>query len=215
MNEKIKQILEEDKKIKEEKRNNTLIKLGLYEIEYAPLQINCSGIITEGENTGVKVQFTLKDTDVCVGDTISINLNGTKNTVKIENFYYSEIPLTGNMASEYRFEAEDSDLGFFRHYKKIPLQISDSEYNQLIHTAIAKKSSPHIIRNVFYVIAIIIYVLGFIGGIMYGSIYKVDGIFNFPLMFGIWVSILTIGTPLLGIGKIIELLENLNDKIVS
>lgn len=115
--------LEIIKKLKQKEKTElaqTLMNEGIWDIEYAPSKLKCKG---HAEN-GKVYTFTLDgDSSTNLNDTIILNTkNGTVNVIvtKIVREEQEDFYLT--------YEFTENKNGEIRHYTKIPINLTDDEY---------------------------------------------------------------------------------------
>ncbi len=172
MHEMVREFLEKKRqKIEAEKEKNkveTLISLGLYEVEYSP----------DGEQT-----------------------------------------------SEYNLGKWDEEAGKTRYYKKVPVDVSEEEYEEIKKIACAdsekSQSQSNIVAKTLSVVAGLIWGGGFIAGIVLGNVevtkstfYNTytDTEFSFAIALAYWASSFIIGTMMMGLAEIVKLLNDIKNK---
>lgn len=147
-----------------------------------------------------------------------------RNKKKIELLFqedlYEKIPIEENDAEgNHNLEAEwDYETSSF--YQKVPIDITDEEYEQLKKVCAVSDESENQIAKALTVIAWIIYIGGFFAGILFGlvevnrgSYYTyTDTTFSFALAFSYWAICFVAGTMFLGFAEIIKLLEEIKRK---
>ncbi len=116
-------------------------------------------------------------------------------------------------STEYPYSEWNSESQSVRYYKKNKIDVTDEEYEMI------KKykentifSSSNSVATSLTAIAVAIFVIGFIGGIVLGNIYEISYDFNTPLMFATWVVSVVNGVFILGFAEIIKLLQAIKDK---
>ncbi len=95
-----------------------------------------------------------------------------------------------------------------KYYKKVPLECSDEEFQEILKYAVANQKSVarSAIAIMFKSIAVAVYVIGFMAGI--GAYIE-----DFPIpMFKTWLTAFLAGTACLGFGEIINLLYKISKK---
>ncbi|MBQ7096620.1 MAG: hypothetical protein IJN96_00935 [Clostridia bacterium] len=207
MNDKVKAFLDAKKdaemKKLEESKNKTLIELGLYEKEYAPMVGHGH---VEGNSKDLK--FMIKNKRAKIGDIITVSKNGERIDVIIDSIqseYNSEFP-----------EAEwDSDNLTNKYYKKVPVEITEEEYEEVKKYSkdSVKVVTDNSIAATLKVIAVFVYIVGFIAGVVIGGAltdYTRD--FSWGTAFACWFLSLFSGTTVLGFAEIIQLLTDIKNK---
>ena len=207
MNEKLKEFLDakkdtEQKKYEKEKQR-TLLELGLYEKVYAPT-VGYGHI--DGDNKVVKFPITNKNTKI--GDIIKVSISGEKVDViidKIESEYSEEFS-----SSEW-----DSASSTNKYYKKVPVEITDEEYQEVKKYSkgdvLVQNNNP--IATTLRVIAVLVYIVGFIGGIVIGdAVAEYSWEFSWGTAFIYWFVSFFSGTTILGFAEIIQLLHDIKNK---
>ncbi len=114
---------------------------------------------------------------------------------------------------EYPYYEWGSESQSGRYYKKNKIDVTDEEY-EMIKKYNKEESyfSSNTIATFLTVIAVIVFVIGFIGGIVLGNTFEIRYDFNTPLMFATWVICAVNGIFILGFAEIIKLLQAIKDK---
>lgn len=106
-----------------------------------------------------------------------------------------------------------------KNYRKVPIEITDEEYEMVKEICKSDNKEPvdvdvdNGVATVLTVIAWIIYIVGFIVGIVSGTnAAERYSDFNFLVAFIYWVVALVSGTMFLGFAEIIKLLEAIKRK---
>lgn len=125
-----------------------------------------------------------------------------------------------NNASDESVYINDSEAEYDpksgRYYKKVPVELTDEEYEEFskVYDDQPCEEANNNVATVLKVIAWIIYIGGFIAGIVLGNVgntsYHSD--FSFPLAFGCWGAVFVSGTLVLGFAEIIKLLTEIRNK---
>ena len=126
--------------------------------------------------------------------------------------YEKEYSKNDQYSLEYPY-SEDNSLGQTKYYKLVAINITDEEYEEVKKyvTCNKKVEKNSAIAVLLAIIGILLYVCGFIAGIVLGDEYGVYS-FEFSVAFITWISSFIVGTVFLGFGKIISLLEEINNK---
>ena len=232
MNEKVKDFLEKCRTIKNKERDNKLIELGLYEKEYAPLIRTAYSHITESGNKK-QLKFKLNSESANVGDTVKVPYSGKNIDVVIEKI---EIDQQWTH-SEYPCVENDKKLNVPLRYKKVPVKVTDEEYEEILANMGAKpmtvaltdeereklvngiksqtnnKYIPDDENNIAKLLMIIA-VTTYIGGFILGLIFGYDEYDDFDVFMALiyWSSAFISGTMFLGFAEIITLLTAIKNK---
>ncbi len=120
-----------------------------------------------------------------------------------ENIYYS---------NEYPHYEFDSKTGTEKYYRMVPIEITDSEYEELLKFHKPQKNS-NAISTALIVIAWIIFIFGFIAGIIFG-VAGADAYSSFAITIALiyWVTSFISGVFILGFSEIIKLLNDIKNK---
>lgn len=201
MNERVEKLLQEE-------RNRFLIEHGLYEKEYAPPMFSYSGNTLDGRGC---ISWQEYDSSKEVGDTVEISHEGMITKVIIDGKYQ----IHGYSDDEYPEVEYINDMNVC--YRKKAIEVTDEEYEALRKVLkvgarnLSEDKSPDrsSVATIFYVIAAIIFILGFFAGIGIGNSSK-----HFEFLFAViaWASAFVSGMIFVGFGKIIELLNKIYNK---
>ncbi len=202
MNQKVKEFLDKAREREIKKRNEYLIKLGLYEKEFAPITRTGWGSITDSDGNSKTLKFNLNSENVKVGDAVKVPYDNKKWDVVVEKI---EVDNQHTTPAEYQYFEYDAELKTSRGYKKVPIEVTDDEYNQIL-MSVGKPSgsSYNVIATIMTVIAIIVFIGGFIGGCVM--------IEEFVIALIVWASSFTGGMMFLGFAEIINLLTAIKNK---
>ena len=127
-----------------------------------------------------------------------------------ERVYYEENEEENR--ADYPFYEWDTKGNVSRYYKKVPIEVTDEEYEQIKKYA-GMDSAPgnnNVIANVLTVIAWLTYICGFIAGIILGQDAGIE--FDMQVAFIYWATTFVSGTMLLGFAEIIKLLTAIKNK---
>lgn len=118
-------------------------------------------------------------------------------------------------SEEFCFSEWDSSNLTSKYYKKVPIEITDEEYQEV--KKYSKKfidvSANNPISAILKVIAVIVYIVGFIAGIIIGaSISSITMEFSWGGAFAYWAVSFFSGTTILGFAEIIQLLTDIKNK---
>ena len=205
MHEIVREFLETQKNIErriyEEEKAKTLINLGIYEKEYEP----ATGF-GHTENDNRKFKFNIQKNNIKIGDKLNIPSNGETIQVIIDKIESGDDYIN--------FPYWDDDT--LRRYKKVPIEVTDDEYEEILKHA--NKSTynttdydsfftkENTIAKIFTVIGWIVYIAGIIAG------FSMIGGFGSGGFFGCAIGAFISGTTFLGFAEIIELLEDIKNK---
>ena len=128
-----------------------------------------------------------------------------------EGLYHVVYSPDNVQSSEYPFEEYDATSGSMKHYKKVPMNVTNDEFEQIKKYSTIDETPKNAISITLTVIAYIIFISGFIYGIYIGSEYYVDE-FSFSLAFISWIITLISGMTFLGFAEFIKLLEAIKNK---
>ena len=103
--------------------------------------------------------------------------------------------------SEYDYEKQ-----VYKYYRHVPVEISDEDYEELKKYTGISKSKRSAVATMLIVIAVVVYVFGFIGSCFLVDLYDVAG-----LIVG-WVATFISGTLYLGFAAIVQLLYDIKNK---
>ncbi len=126
-----------------------------------------------------------------------------------------------NYSEEFSSSEWDSANSTNKYYKKVPVEITDEEYQEV--KKYSKKddtSEINPIATALTVIAWVVFIGGFIAGIALGNVEVVKGSyytytdteFSFAIAFTYWCVALISGTMFLGFAEIIKLLDAIKKK---
>lgn len=111
---------------------------------------------------------------------------------------------------EYSWVEWDNELSKNRYYKKVVVQVSDEEYEEIKkYSSKEVKKEKNVIATILTVVAWIMYIGGFILGIVLGSTLGGDS-FIFVLIY--WIAFFIGGTMYLAFAEIIKLLMDIKNK---
>lgn len=115
---------------------------------------------------------------------------------------------------------EQTPDGRLRFYQKIAVPVTDEEFEQILQAKKELKNKPdnsqkrvETVAIVLYIIAAILFVIGFFAGISSGTdAGKSSSDFNWGLAAIVWGSSFVSGMFFVALGKIIDLLSSINSK---
>lgn len=114
---------------------------------------------------------------------------------------------------EIEYEGENAG----RYYRIFPIAVSDEEFEEIKKYHDSKKVfySSNGVANALKVLAIIVYVISFIAGIILGCNITFDrhSDFSFGVALTVWLYGAISGTLLLGLHEMISLLQSIKDKV--
>ncbi len=123
-----------------------------------------------------------------------------------------------NCTEEYRFSEWDAKDQQYKYYKKVPIEVSDEEFEEI---QVVSKSSNEQQTNpknpvsvLLTVIAWIIYICGFIFGIVEGNTAAKPSDSDFSLATALvyWFVSLISGTPMLFLAEFLKILNDIKNK---
>ncbi len=107
-------------------------------------------------------------------------------------------------SDEFPYPEEDEKGAIINYYKKVAIDITDEEYAEIKKHSFAYSPHKNAIAIALTVIAWIIYIVGFISGIIITS--------NASAALTYWFGSLISGTTFLGFAEIIKLLNDIKNK---
>ena len=132
---------------------------------------------------------------------------------------FEKVYSPGNKYSEeFCFSDWDSDTQQSKYYKKVPIEITEEEYQEVkkhLKKEDATENNP--IAKALTIIAWVIFIAGFIAGIVFGNVevegyYRSYSEFSFALAFIYWCVSFISGMMFLGFAEIIKLLDAIKKK---
>ena len=128
--------------------------------------------------------------------------------------YEKEYSEKNEFSYEYPDREWDEENKKQKYFKKVPIQLTDEEcekFKKIYYSSALKPTNP--IASALSIIAVLIYIGGFIAGIALGveaaDIYE-D--FAFSVAFVYWATALISGTLFLGFAEVIKLLNDIKNK---
>lgn len=144
-----------------------------------------------------------------------------KESFLIEEGFCNKVyaPESGEFSkSEYSYSEYDKEKEAYFYYKLVPMDISDEDYESMLSAYSAvedelddeddddEEDIPNNNIAIFMIVAsVIIYIAGFVGGIVAGNNFNRYE-FTWWLAFAIWIPTFVYGSLLLGVSEIIKLL---------
>ena len=120
------------------------------------------------------------------------------------NLFEKEYSPDGKYSREYPESELDQETNATRYFKKIPAEVSDEEYAEILqYQKEAKSQQRNGLSTVFQVLAVIVIIGGFFVGIAAGELTGITLIQ--------WVVGFVIGMICLGFGEIIRLLTDIKN----
>ena len=128
----------------------------------------------------------------------------------------------GNYSNEFYLSEWDSANSTTKFYKNVPIEITDEEYQEVKECLkIEETTSNNPISTALTVIAWVLFIGGFIAGIVFGTVEVEKGYyytytdteFSFAIAFVYWCTSLISGTMFLGFAEIIKLLDTIKKKL--
>lgn len=145
----------------------------------------------------------------------------TKQDTLIDLGLFEKVYSPNNAYSdEYCFSEMDSDNQTSKYYKKVAIEITDEEYQEVKKYAKVKEPIENPIAMALTIIAWVIFIGGFFAGIILGIEEVEKGYyytyteteFSFAVALTYWGISLVSGTMFLGFAEIIKLLEAIKRK---
>lgn len=116
-----------------------------------------------------------------------------------------------NYSEEFSSSEWDSANLTNKYYKKVPVEITDEEYQEVKKYSkgdvLVQNNNP--IATTLRVIAVLVYIVGFIGGIVIGDAVAE---YSWGTAFIYWFVSFFSGTTILGFAEIIQLLHDIKNK---
>ena len=125
---------------------------------------------------------------------------------------------TKEYSNEYSGEYSFSD-GNGQYYKRVPIEVTDEEFQEIMkYVETTNEHDNNKIGTAMKVVAILIFIAGFILGIVFGNqeietYYSTRTEYNFGITAIYWVIFFVSGMFFLGISEIIELLNDIKNNI--
>ena len=129
------------------------------------------------------------------------------------DLFDKEYSPTGEFSEEYRYSEDDSDTGKTKWYKKVPIAISDEEYEALkncLQTQLEQKQDNKVAMLLKF-LAVVVYIGGFISPFFFLSGLP-DTAAVVATIAGSWVAGFFAGSLLLGFAEVIKLLNDIKNK---
>ena len=116
-----------------------------------------------------------------------------------------------NYSDEFSSSEWDSANSTSKYYKKVPIEITDEEYQEVKKYSkgdvLVQNNNP--IATTLRVIAVLVYIVGFISGIAIGDAVAE---YSWGTAFIYWFVSFFSGTTILGFAEIIQLLDDIKKK---
>ncbi len=134
--------------------------------------------------------------------------------------YEKEYSVDSTYSVDYPLSEWDSENSIMRYYRKIPIAVSDDEYLEILKyqkaTEVEYKKN-NTVSIVFKILALIVFVCGFIAGIVLGQtevigLYSHYTKFSFAAALSYWAISFVSGMIFIGFAEIIQLLHDLRKK---
>lgn len=114
----------------------------------------------------------------------------------------------------------DNQTKTIKYYKKVPVQVSDEEYSEILKYQKQEAKPTNTISTVFKGLALFVFIGGFIAGIALGNVEVTKGYshtytdteFSFALALTYWAISFVSGMLILGFAEIIQLLTDIKNK---
>lgn len=133
--------------------------------------------------------------------------------------YEKEYSLENSYSEEFPLSEFDEATSKYKYYKKVPIEISDEEYAELLkYSADEEPRKSTNFPTILTTIACVIYLFGFMAGFGFGEVVVdpydvVDGtVFSFAIAFTYWSIALISGTLFLALAEIIKILDAIKKK---
>lgn len=133
-------------------------------------------------------------------------------------FFEKEYSPDNKYSDEY-YESESDGKGTIKYYKKVPIEINDEEYAELLkYSTEEEPPKSSILPMILTTIACVIFLFGFLAGIAFGNVvvdpYDVlnGTVFSFAIAFTYWSIALISGSVFLALAEIIRILDKIKNK---
>jgi len=139
-----------------------------------------------------------------------------------EGLYVKRYSEKTGYSNEYPYSEWDENRKEMRYFKKVPIYVTDEEYEHILRARQKSKSAnkTNMVANTLAAMAWIIFIVGFIVGIVSGTeefkdIYgeTLDTKFEFMVALKYWIEYFIYGILVLALAEIIKLLHSINNKI--
>ncbi|MCX6055021.1 MAG: hypothetical protein NTZ74_08930 [Chloroflexi bacterium] len=125
----------------------------------------------------------------------------------VNKHYFSSKELTKDIKNEVEFDEEKE-----KYYEIIPCDVTDEEFAEILKIPFSNHNNETSLPALFNIISAIFFLGGLLGGILLSTPRTFLDDFNWQLAFTIWFSAFISGMIFIGLGKIIKLLNELNNK---
>lgn len=140
----------------------------------------------------------------------SLDLQARNQMLLNLNLDEKEYSPTNTFSEEYHYFETDENGENTKYYKLVPIKVTDEEYRSILKYENGNKNQQNRIAKALSVIAWIIYIGGFIAGLVFGmvnqGVYYAASEFSFAIMFVYWSFAFISGTAFLALSEIIKLL---------
>ena len=128
--------------------------------------------------------------------------------------YEKEYSEKNEYSHEYNDREWDEENKRQKYFKKVPIQLTNEEcekFKKIYYSSALKPTNP--IATALSIIAVLIYIGGFIAGIVLGvEAAELYEDFAFSVAFVYWATALISGTLFLGFAEVIKLLNDIKNK---
>lgn len=119
---------------------------------------------------------------------------------------------TNTYSEEYHYSETDVNGENIRYFKYVPIEVTDEEYKKILKYELGNSKQNNNVASTLKVIAWIIYIGGFIIGIILAGTLNIYSTFSFAVALIYWAIAFISGTISLGFAEIIQLLEMIKIK---
>ena len=121
--------------------------------------------------------------------------------------YFEPGEVTNEMEKKLAYTYSESKKNY---YELIPCNVTDEEFRQILQIPYKSVIRNSKLPSIFYFLGGTIIIVGIFGGIAFASPASYMDSFNWQLAFIVWFSSLFLSLNFVGLGRIIDLLEELN-----
>jgi hypothetical protein len=124
-----------------------------------------------------------------------------------EKKYINQDKITQENEDYYKYDIMNNE-----YFEEIPYEVTNEEYNEILKTSpiINEKEYETNFPSVFYFIGVVIMIIGFIAGVLFGNMVNPNN--DIVLAITMWFSAFASGMIFIGLGKIISLLNDIKNK---
>lgn len=158
----------------------------------------------------VKDFLTKKEAEETAGTAMEKAIKKSQTLLKL-GLYEKEYTDRNECSVDYPY-ADYDETGAVKYYRKVPVEVSDEEYEELLKyqkSTSSDKAGSNFVAAVFKFSSVLIFIVGFVTGLLYGNVDY--GEFSFAVAFMYWSAGFISGMTFLGFGEIIQLLTDIKN----